>query len=158
MSTLFFFWLILAVIAIIVEVMTLWVWSICLAFGAGVAAIAACYDTSFPVQIILAAGGMLIFFMAFGRFFAALYNRHRRHGQEFDSNMDEIIGRRAVVTDSSTPRALARVRIDGDNWQVELTDGKPLQSGDEIEIVGYDSIILKAHRVRTHAAETSSTD
>ena len=48
------------------------------------------------------------------------------------------------MTHAIRPGHLGRARIDGDNWQVRLQDGRPLREGDEVEIIGYESIVLVA--------------
>ena len=139
----FFFWMVAAAVLAIVEVLTLWIWSICVAAGAVVAGIVSLSGCSFPVQLITLALGSLIFFLVFGRMLQRWHERRAsRHKGYFATNMDELMGRRTVVTEATTPRAPARVRIDGDNWQVRTSDSRPLSEGEEIEITGYDSIVL----------------
>ncbi|MDE6855600.1 MAG: NfeD family protein [Muribaculaceae bacterium] len=41
-----------------------------------------------------------------------------------------------------------RMRIDGDVWQVRPSKhGAPLVAGEEVRVVGYDSIILTVERI-----------
>lgn len=140
----FFIWLIAAAVFVIIELLSLWVWSICVGAGCLVAAIASLLGADLAWQIVCVAAGSLIFFICFGKALERTYRRHGRHTGHNDTNMDDLKGREAIVIESTTPRAPARVRIDGDNWQVITADGHPLHEGQKIRITGYDSIILSA--------------
>lgn len=140
----FFMWLILAAVFTIFELLTLWIWSICLAAGCLAGAVAALCDANPAWQIVCTAIGALVFFICFGKALQRAYDRRRKHHGHPDNNMDELKGREAVVIESATERAPARVRIDGDNWQVVATDGRPLHEGQRVKVTGYDSIILTA--------------
>ena len=146
--TSFLIWATLSAILAIIEVLTLWIWSICLAAGALAAGVASLCGASLAIQTVCAALGALAFFLAFGKTFQRMHERRHRRQGSFDTNMDELKGRRAIVIESTTPRAPARVRIDGDNWQVRLQDGRPLREGDEVEIIGYESIVLVAGQIK----------
>lgn len=152
-------WGIIAVILTLVEVLTLWIWSICIAAGALLAAVAAACGFSLATQIIITAVGGLLFFLCFGNMLQRMHSRrHSRHGDVFNSNMDALKGRRALVTQSTTEHQHARVRIDGDNWQVMLQNHEKLFRNDEIEIVGHDSIVLIANLISREDPKDSPLD
>ena len=57
--------------------------------------------------------------------------------------MGALIGRTAIVTERINGSAVqGRVKLDGDNWQAVCLDTVAAEPGDEVEIVGYNSIIL----------------
>ncbi len=152
-------WTIIAVVLTLVEVLTLWIWSICIAAGALLAAVAAAMGFSLAVQIIIIAIGAVVFFLCFGKMLQKWHERrHSRHGDMFNSNMDSLKGRRALVVESTTEHQHARVRIDGDNWQVMLQNHEKLRRNDEIEIVGHDSIVLIANLIRRGVSSDNPLD
>ena len=141
-------WAIIAACLTIVEILTMWIWSICIAAGALLAALASLAGVSLAGQIITLAVGGVLFFLCFGKLIQRMYaNRSNRHGENFNSNMDALKGRRALVIQSTSGHQHARVRIDGDNWQVMLQNHEDLHRNDEIEIVGHDSIVLIANLI-----------
>lgn len=159
MSLMPLIWIIIAVILTLVEVLTLWIWSICIAAGALLAAVAALLGCSLAVQLIIIAIGAVAFFVCFGKMLQRMHERrHSRHGDLFNSNMDALKGRRALVTESTTDHQHARVRIDGDNWQVMLQNHRKLHRNDEIEIVDHDSIVLIANLISSANPSASPLD
>lgn len=76
--------------------------------------------------------------------------RHRitellnKNGQHEPTGMDALIGRSGTVFEA--PDSL-RMKIDGDVWQVKPLDKETVISpGEEVRVVGYDSIILKVEK------------
>ncbi len=104
----------------------------------------------------LLGGGWLetiVTFVVFTGLLYALTYRWRNHlikalhkGSEHTATgMDALIGRTGTVVAASD---CLRLKIDGDVWQVRAAKhGAPLQPGEEVRVVGYDSIILTVEAV-----------
>lgn len=136
-------WLIIAAVLLIIELLTGMVATLCMGTGCLLGVLAALVGMSLEVQLGAVAVGVILSFM----FIAPLANRMRRRRrasrEEYNSNMDALIGRETTVrTPIMGPASPGRVNIDGDSWQARSSDGSPIDSGTTVRITGYDSIIL----------------
>lgn len=134
------FWLILGVGFLIAEVFTLS--ATCLYIGIGALAAMGC---------ALLGGGwiptIITFVVATAILYAATYHwRHKlvkclhKGAEHGATGMDALIGRTGTVIE--TPDCL-RMKIDGDIWQIRpARQDQPLTPGEQVRVVGYDSIIL----------------
>ena len=95
---------------------------------------------------------IITFVVATGILYASTYRMRNRlvkalhKGAEHTATgMDALIGRTGIVVQA--PDCL-RMRIDGDVWQVRPAKrDTPIVPGEEVRVVGYDSIILSVERV-----------
>ena len=58
------------------------------------------------------------------------------------TNMDNIIGKTAMVTERIVEGGYGRVKIDGDDWKAQTSNGSAIEVGEKVQIVSYESIIL----------------
>ena len=58
------------------------------------------------------------------------------------TNMNNLIGRRAVVTEKIERDGYGRVKIDGDDWKARLDDDGEVEVGEKVTIISNESIIL----------------
>lgn len=134
------FWLILGVGFLVAELLTMS--TTCLYVGTGALAAMVC---------ALLGGGwaptIITFVVATGILYASTYRMRKRlvkalhKGSEHTATgMDALIGRTGNVVQASDG---LRMRIDGDVWQIKPANRTvPIAPGDEVRVVGYDSIIL----------------
>ncbi len=61
--------------------------------------------------------------------------------------MDNIIGKTAVVTERIEENGFGRVKIDGDDWKAQTTDGTAAEIGEKVKIESYESIILTVKKL-----------
>lgn len=139
------FWLILGVGFLVAELLTMS--TTCLYVGTGALA---------AMVVALLGGEWLETIVTFVAFTALLYAstyrwRNRlvkalhKNAEHAATGMDALIGRTGTVIKVSD---CLRMRIDGDVWQVKAAkQGIPLQPGEEVKVVGYDSIILTVEAV-----------
>lgn len=135
------FWLILAVGFLIAEVFTLSATCLYIGIGALAAMVCALLGGGWLPTIITFVGATAILY------FATYHWRHRlirclHKGTEGSSatGMDALIGRTGTVM--AAPDCL-RMRIDGDIWQIRPAKHVlELLPGQQVRVVGYDSIIL----------------
>ncbi len=128
-------WLVATIILAIVEIFTMMVLCLCLAVGTLGALVVALFDGSVEMQVITLAVVALLAFVCVNPIMKRV--KARRKSAEPVSNMDALIGRRVTIGSDT-----ARVKVDGDNWQIRPESGCSLTAGTEAEIVGYDSIVL----------------
>ena len=69
--------------------------------------------------------------------------RHlRTAGDARLSNADALIGRIGVVIADIPADASGYVKVDGDEWKAVSQNGMPITSGNRVEIVSRESIIV----------------
>lgn len=138
---LWLFWIIIAVVLIIVEVLTQMLWALCLGAGAILAMAASLLGVDLVWQIVIMAVAALGFYLVAFPWFRKIHNARTAHTAR--TGMDALLGRRAIVTETVRPGSLGRARIDGDNWQVQApSEPMAIPVGAEVIVTGYDSIIL----------------
>lgn len=137
-------WLISAIVLLIIEVFTGTVAAMCLAVGCLLALIPALAGSGTVVQFIVASAGAvassLILFPIIRR-----YKLNKAAHSDQRSNMDAIIGRTGTVTEPIYPDGRrGRVKVDGDNW-LAVADAEycPILKGDIVEVISFDSIVIK---------------
>ena len=98
--------------------------------------------------IELLTGFVATFCVAVGCVIAAplinhLRKKHNVHREEYNSNMNALIGREVFVTQSIPDGGgVGRVTVDGDSWQAVSNSGDAIELGARVRVTGYDSIIL----------------
>ena len=138
------YWLIAAFILVIVEICTAGFGSICFAFGAGVSALVAYLGGNYVWQLIAFAVVSLISFIFLRPVFLKFLDRKSK---DVKTNVDAIIGRKAVVSETIDRAAhTGRVAVDGDDWKAVSEDDGVIEKGEEVTIVGRESIIVTVKR------------
>ncbi len=137
-------WLIAAAILVIVELLTNTFAAFCLVGGCALALVAALIGFGIEVQLVAAAIGSVIAFIAFKPLIKK--QAEARHNRENLSNMDALIGRVTVVDEPIEEHRPGRIIIDGDNWQAVSADGTAMEKGTKVKVISYDSIILTVAR------------
>lgn len=134
------YWLIAAIVLVIVEICTASFGSICFAVGAGVATIVAALGGSFIWQIVVFAVVSMLTFM-FLRPIVIRWLDSR--SKEVKTNADALVGRKGIVSERiDAAQHTGRVAIDGDDWKAVSQDGSVIEKGASVEILKIDSIIL----------------
>lgn len=143
-------WLIIAVVMIVLEVITQWIWTFCLAVGAVIALVFSFFDVTLPVQIGIAALSSVLAYFICVPFISRWYSR-LWHGRERAdrTGMEALLGRKALVVHEIKPGGIGRARIDGDCWQVRAPGvSSVVPSGAYMSVTGYDSIILTVEPIK----------
>lgn len=139
MSEMLIFWLVLLIIAIIVEVLTMGLTTIWFAGGALVAILAAVLHLPIWLQIILFAGVSLTL-LFFTRPVAVKYfNRDR-----IKTNVESMVGRQAVVTgEIDNIQGIGQVTLNGQEWSARSTDEKVrIPVGSVVNVVSVSGVKL----------------
>lgn len=132
-------WLVIAGVCLIIELTSFDFYVTCFAIGAVGAALSALLTSSFWVQVVVWAV-VAVLSICFVR---PLLTRHihRKSGKR-KSNADALIGRRGTVTEPIKAGGYGYVKIDGDEWRSVTADGTAIESGQSVEVIGRESIIL----------------
>lgn len=126
-----FIWAAFAILGCIIEIGTPGLFLfLSFACGASVAAIGSALDTSDTLQITLFGIATCISF-----FILKFWMNKQLSRQKFKTNIDALVGKKAIVIESSTPLQRASVRINGDIWFVYEIAEKPLLIHDHVDII-----------------------
>ena len=139
MSEMLIFWLVLLIVAIVVEVLTMGLTTIWFAGGALVAILAAMLHLPIWLQIILFAGVSLTL-LFFTRPVAVKYfNRDR-----IKTNVESMVGRQAVVTgEIDNIQGIGQVTLSGQEWSARRTDEKVrIPVGSVVNVVSVSGVKL----------------
>lgn len=139
-------WLIFAVALVIVELLTQWVSTFCLAIGCVASLIINLCGGNVVWQLVGLGLGTLCGFIGFIPFFKKRALRMALRNSQHASNMDALIGRIGIVIVDIPAHGIGRVKIDGDNWQAECRNHN-IKVGEKVSVSGYESIILKVEPV-----------
>lgn len=136
-------WLIITALLILVELLTSFIATFCLAVGALLAMVASLLGGGLEWQLGALVLGTVLAFIFFAPFIRRLQSRRGKSDDRGVSNMDALRGRVAEVVEAiPSDGSCGRVRVDGDRWQARSVDGCAFSVGDKVRVVGYDSIIL----------------
>lgn len=130
-------WVVVAVLAGIIEVSIPHFGVIFGSVGAIAAALVAAFGFGLPAQI-------LTFIVALTASFALLRPRlmAQMSGQGIPSRTDALVGREGVVThDIETVVGAGRVNVGGEDWAARST--QPIVAGARVKVVGADGIVLE---------------
>lgn len=140
----YIFWLITALILLIVEIFTVSFGVVCFSLGAVFAALGAYLGLSVLWQLLIFSVVSFIAF-AFIRPFVVKFLLKKK--DEVLTNADAIVGRVAIVTEEiNSENNTGRVKIDGDDWKAEASE--IIAVGEKVEVISRDSIILKVKSLK----------
>jgi membrane protein implicated in regulation of membrane protease activity len=141
------YWLVAAIILVIVEICTAGFGSICFAIGAGFSALIAGLGGSYVWQIVVFAVVSLLTFI----FLRPIVIRWLdRKSKDVKTNADALVGRKGIVSERiDSVQHTGRVAIDGDDWKAVSADGSVIEKGTSVEILKIDSIILTVKQLNS---------
>ena len=139
MSEMLIFWLVLLIVAIVVEVLTMGLTTIWFAGGALVAILAAMLHLPIWLQIILFAGVSLTLLFCTRPVAGKYFNRDR-----IKTNVESMVGRQAVVTgEIDNIQGIGQVTLSGQEWSARSTDEKVrIPVGSVVNIVSVSGVKL----------------
>jgi membrane protein implicated in regulation of membrane protease activity len=140
------YWLIAAIILLIVEIATLWLSALCFAVGCLAALMSSLLGSSLTTQLIILAFTALMIFIIFGKKWIMLQQR-RANKKNLATNIDALNMREAIVVETIPENGIGRIKVDGDIWQAHSTDGSPIEVNARVKITGHESIIMTVKRI-----------
>jgi membrane protein implicated in regulation of membrane protease activity len=132
-----FIWVLIAVVAAVVEISIPHFGLVFVSVGAVAAALASAVDLGFGVQIV-------VFAVALGLSLALLRPRmmSRLGSRGVPSRTDALIGREGIVTfDIEAAVGAGRVNVGGEDWAAR--SAAPLPAGTRIRVMAADGIVLE---------------
>ena len=139
-------WLLIAAVFVVIEIFTSGFAVACLSGGCVFGSILAACDLSLTWQVVAFAVGTFLAFV-FIRPIVMKYLDKKTNDTGVKTNMDNIIGKTAVVTEKIEENGYGRVKIDGDDWKAKTADGSAAEVGEKVEIESFESIILTVKKL-----------
>ena len=141
--TMMIFWLVILILAVVVEVLTMGLTTIWFAGGALVAIAVAALGGPVWLQVLTAVivSAVLLFFT---RPVAVKYfNRDRER-----TNAESLVGRQAIVTgEINNLQGIGQVAVNGMEWTARtITDGQVIKTGEVVAIRGINGVKLLVER------------
>lgn len=131
-------WLIVLVLAVVVEMLTTQLVCIWFAGGALVGLIAHFLHAPLWLQVILAAAVTLILLIATRPFVRRYLTK-----EETPTNADRVIGQTAIVTESiDNVLEQGRVTVLGSDWRAKSADGQFIESGVRVTVQQIEGVKL----------------
>lgn len=134
-------WIIAALVLFIVEIFTSGFAIACLSVGCLLAAVGSAFELSLAWQFGFFALGSFLAFIFIRPLVLKLMNKNTNNNNVM-TNMDNLIGRKAVVSEKIESDGYGRVKIDGDDWKARMEDDKEAEVGEKVTIVSHESIVL----------------
>lgn len=135
------YWLIAAIILLIIEIGTLWISALCFSVGCLAALMSSLLGSSLTAQLITLAVTALLVFIIFGKKWIIIQQR-RANKNHLNTNIDALHLREATVIEAIPENGLGRIKIDGDIWQAHSSDGAAIEVNSRVKITGHESIIM----------------
>lgn len=139
-------WLLIAAVFVVIEIFTSGFAVACFSVGCVFGAILAACDLSLTWQVVAFAIGTFLAFVLI-RPVVMRYLDKKTNNDHVKTNMDNIIGKTAVVTERIEENGFGRVKIDGDDWKAQTIDGTAAEIGEKVMIESYESIILTVKKI-----------
>ena len=142
----YYYWLIAAIVLVILEICTAGFGILCFAIGAAFAALVSGLAGSDTLtwQIVVFVVVSLLTFI----FLRPVVMRFLdKKSKDVKTNAEAIIGRKGMVSERiDASQHTGRVAIDGDDWKAVSEDGSVIEKGSDVEIIKLDSIIVTVRK------------
>ena len=135
-------WALVVIVSLLLELTSGDFFIMCFAIGALVTAVAALGLGFYGQLAVFAVVSVLSIFFIRPRLVKALHGKRR----ERLSNADALTGRIGRVSEAIERGGYGRVAIDGDDWKAVSADGSYVPLGQNVRVVGRESIILTVEK------------
>ena len=138
-------WVIIALIVVVVEMFTTGFAVMCISFGCLFGAVASALEWAIEWQLLAFAVGTALAFITVR---PLVYKFFYKKSPEVKTNVDALVGRRAIVTERIEGELHpGRVKIDGDDWKAITLDNVAVEVGEAVEVTAINSVILTVKKL-----------
>lgn len=136
-------WVLVTVVCLILELTSGDLFILCFSIGALVTAVLSAFGLGFYGQlaVFVVASVLSLLFVR-----PSLVKRLHGRKKERLSNADALIGRIGRVSEAIEHGGYGRVAIDGDDWKAVSSDGTYVPMGQNVRVVGRESIIITVEK------------
>ncbi len=136
---LYYYWLIAAIVCVIIEIATVSFGAVCFSIGALASALVAYFEYSLSAQLGTFAAVSFLCFLFLRPVLLQILNGDL----DVKTNADAIIGRKGIVSETiDATQHTGRVSIDGDDWKALAGNGEKIEVGTEVEVISRESLII----------------
>ncbi len=117
-------------------------------FGVGAwitAVVCWCTDISINLQLGIFIASSVLSLITVRTWIKGTFLGHVKGKQDLREELEEFVGKRAVVTEGITPKLGGKVEFNGTNWMAEAEE--EIAAGEVVEIVEKDNITFKVKAV-----------
>ena len=140
----YYYWLIAAIVLVIVEICTAGFGALCFAIGAAFSALVSGLGGNLTWQIVVFVIVSLLTFIFLRPVVMKFLDKKSKNVK---TNAEAIIGRKGIVSERiDASQHTGRVAIDGDDWKAVSDDGSVIEKGADVEIIKLDSIIVTVRK------------
>jgi membrane protein implicated in regulation of membrane protease activity len=133
-----------AVVFFMLEMFTPSFFMACIAIGCAAGGLSALLGGGGVAQLLFFSLATLVAFVGVRPF--ALRYLYRK-SKTVRTNVDSLAGRKARVSERIDPSTgQGRVVVDGDDWKAVAENNVAIEQGEQVEIVGVDSVVLIVKR------------
>lgn len=137
-TAMIFVWLGIAIVALIIELNTTDLSSIWATVGGAITAIVAIWCHIIWVQIII-----FLVISILGILLIRPYVKRYVKRNEIETNVDSLIGKKAICVDDIGPDNVGACKIDGKIWSAIAKDeANIINAGQKVEVLGIDGVKL----------------
>ena len=131
------FWIILAVVLIIIEALALGLMTIWFAGGAIAAAVATLFTPNIIIQITV------FFLVSIILLYLTKPMRTKLKIGKEKTNVDAVVGQQGFVMETISPAAFGQVKVGGIIWTAKATDHDAvIEAGAEVTVMGVEGVKL----------------
>lgn len=141
-------WTIVLVISVIVEAITIDLVSIWFGVGAVVALICEFFGVSEVIQVVIFAI-ISVACIFISRPLAKKYLR----GNTIKTNLDRIIGKHCLVTETITPDQKGEVKVMGNLWLATSLNNEKIEAGEYAEVVSIEGAHVIVKKIENRESE-----
>lgn len=134
------FWIILAIIFLIGELLTGGFYLLSIGIGAIAATILNYLQFSITIQIV----AFILITLIFILISRPLYGKLNRNAVDKKSNTERLIGLKAKVIKDIDPYNIGSINVNGEHWKA-FSD-EEISEGEEVQIIGIDGVKLKVKK------------
>ena len=134
------FWIILAIIFLIGELLTGGFYLLSIGIGAIAAAILNYLQFSITAQII----AFILITVLFILISRPLYKKLNKNTVDKKSNTERLIGLKAKVTEDIDSHKIGTIKVNGEVWKA--ISNEEISKGEEVEIIGIEGVKLKVKK------------
>lgn len=136
-------WILVVILCLLLELTSGDFFILCFAIGAIITAVISAIGVGFYGQlaVFVIASVLSIFFIR-----PPLLKRIHGKRRERPSNADALMGRIGRVSEAIEQNGYGRVAIDGDDWKAVSSDGSYIPLGQNVRVVGRESIIIEVEK------------
>ena len=135
------FWIILAIVVLIGELLTGGFYLLSIGLGSIAAAILNYFQFSITIQIV----AFILFSLIFIIISRPLFKRLNQNSVDKKSNTERLIGLNAKVTEDIGPQKIGTIDVNGEIWKA--ISNEEIEKGEKVKVTNIEGVKLKVEKL-----------